>query len=522
MSELVSRFVRRLPDGEVYRERLGLELSLIEQHRLTALFVQVQEIIQLIPDIPHNIRGSAGSSLVCYLLGITHIDPVRWRLRLSRFLHELRTDMPDIDIDVPYNRRDEVWRRVFGRYADRAARVSNRVMWRDASIYQEAVRRFGVDLSEAQHEEVRGELQGKQRTWAKHCGGLVIMPSTVPDEELIASFQLAWDKHDVETRGHYKIDILSSRGLAQLVDLSDRPLFDYPDEDSLTEALWARGDSLGVTGGESPAFQKAAAGLDAKNRHDIILASALIRPAAAAGTKKVAFFDKWRTHREQSALVYDDDCIAAISKTLGVSEAKADLLRRDITKRRIKPPPELAEVGEFTQYSFCKSHSVAYGAVVWALSYHKARDPRAFWRAALAHCQPMYRRWVHIREAVRSGVEVERQLSLFPPSPEQSYMSKGWWGQRQDLPGLYEDKRGDLIHARGLIGTHRIVRVKKREEGPEHITFVTLWTGERYVQAVLGGEVDLREADILDVYGREKEVQRSRYLDVTRHEAVAL
>jgi len=517
-TELTDRFVRGVPSDDTYKERLGLELQLIEQHKLQPLFLQVQEIINLIPDIPHNIRGSAGSSLVCYLLGITHIDPVRWRLRLSRFLHELRTDMPDIDIDVPYNRRAEVWNRVFGRYGDRAARVSNRVMWREASIHQEAVRRFGADLNEEQLEEVRDELEGKQRTWSKHCGGLVIMPSTVPDNELLASFQLAWDKNDVETKGHYKIDILSSRGLAQLVDLSDRPLFDYPDEDSLTARLWEHQDSLGVTGGESPAFQKAAAGLEAQNRHDIILASALIRPAAAAGTKKVDFFDQWRSHRKQTALVYDDDCIEAIAKTCNVTEAQADIIRRDITKRRRKAPEGLDDVGEFTQYSFCKSHAVAYGAVVWALSYHKARDPQAFWRAALTHCQPMYRPWVHIREAVRAGVEVEKQVSLFPPTPAQSFSSRGWWSQKEDLSGLFEDKRSNLIHFRGIIGAFRIVRVKKREAGPEHITFATVWDGLRYLQCVLEGKVDLRKDDFLEGYGREKTVQNSGYVEVLSHE----
>ena len=515
-TELTSRFVRDLPPGEGYADRLAQELRLIEHHRLVPLFCQVQDIIRLIPDIPHNIRGSAGSSLVCYLLGISHIDPLEWGLGLARFIHDLRPDMPDIDIDVPWNRRDEVWARVFGKYGRRAARVSNKVMWKERSIYREAQRRYGPEPTDNEIEIVTNHLLGEQRCWSLHCGGVVIGDEPWAEEELLSPFQLSWDKDDVERKGRYKIDILSSRALGQLADLSDRPLFDYPHADEDTAALWRRGDGIGVTGGESPAFRKAAMGLEVTDRYDVILASALIRPAAASGTRSVPFFDAWRQRREQTSLVFDDDCITAIADRLDVTPGKADMIRRDIVKGRIAVPEALADIGEFTAYSFCKSHAIAYGAVVWALSWHKVRRPAAFWQAALDNCQSMYRHWVHIREGIRAGLEVERQRRLFPVSADDEFRSKGYWTSPDELSGLLDRPVGKRVFFRGVIGAFRAYRPRLNKEA-HPITFVTIWTGERYRQLVLSGAVNLRREDFIEGVGTMEVVQNADHLNVQQY-----
>ena len=515
-AQLTSRFVRDLPAGEGYAKRLSDEVRLIEQHKLVPLFCQVQDIIQLIPDIPHNIRGSAGSSLVCYLLGISHIDPVEWGLGLARFIHDLRPDMPDIDIDVPWNRRDEVWARVFRKYGRRAARVSNKVMWKERSIYREAQRRYGPEPTDNEIEIVTNLLLGEQRCWSLHCGGVVIADQPWEDKELLGTHQLAWDKEDVENRGRYKIDILSSRALGQLADLSDQPLFDYPHSDEETASLWRRGDGIGVTGGESPAFRKAAMGLEVTDRYDVILASALIRPAAASGTRSVPFFDAWRKRREQTSLVFDDDCIQAIAERLDVSPAKADMIRRDIVKGRIAVPDALADIGEFTAYSFCKSHAIAYGAVVWALSYQKVRQPAPFWRAALNNCKSMYRHWVHIREGIRAGLRLAEQQTLFPVTPEEEFRSKGYWTTREELPGLLDRPVGKRVFFRGIIGAFRAYRPRLNKEA-HPITFVTIWTGAKYRQLVLPGAVNLKSADFIEGVGTLEVVQNADHVSVQQY-----
>ena len=67
------------------------------------VFHQVKQILDLTKNYPHIIRGSAGSCLFCFYMGITNIDPVKEDISLSRFMHKNRQDMPDIDIDFPAN-----------------------------------------------------------------------------------------------------------------------------------------------------------------------------------------------------------------------------------------------------------------------------------------------------------------------------------------------------------------------------------------------------------------------------------
>jgi DNA polymerase III alpha subunit len=106
-------FVRSVPDDTRYTEQLAEEYELIDKNQFAPVFLQVRKVLEIIAGMnkppPHIIRGSAGSSLVTYLLGITHVDPIINRIELARFMNTLRKDMPDIDIDVPYNRREEIY-----------------------------------------------------------------------------------------------------------------------------------------------------------------------------------------------------------------------------------------------------------------------------------------------------------------------------------------------------------------------------------------------------------------------------
>ena len=97
--QLSERFVRDLPADELYLDRLAEELELITEQKFAPHFLRVLEVLDLTRDIPHITRGSAGSSLVCWLLGITDVDPVAHRIPLARFINPLRDDLPDIDID---------------------------------------------------------------------------------------------------------------------------------------------------------------------------------------------------------------------------------------------------------------------------------------------------------------------------------------------------------------------------------------------------------------------------------------
>ena len=91
------------------------------------------------------LRGSAGNSLVCYLLGITDVDPLRFGLPLERFLHPGRTDLPDIDLDFDWKVRDQVIDRVVHCYgAAHTARISTHLFFQPRSAFREAGKVHGL------------------------------------------------------------------------------------------------------------------------------------------------------------------------------------------------------------------------------------------------------------------------------------------------------------------------------------------------------------------------------------------
>jgi error-prone DNA polymerase len=150
---LQSAFQRSIPDDSRYTERVRQEFALIDRNGFTRVFLQAQVIIGLCQTlhIPHIIRGSAGSSLICYLMGISHTDPLKYDMDLARFMNHGRKDLPDIDIDVPYNRRDELYEAIGKQWPGMVARISNHVLYQYKSALQEAIRTFAPKVTYRKH-----------------------------------------------------------------------------------------------------------------------------------------------------------------------------------------------------------------------------------------------------------------------------------------------------------------------------------------------------------------------------------
>ena len=113
IQRLLDRFKRPIPTKEIYQTRLAEEFELILNQRFTDYFLQICDIIDLTDDLTHMTRGSAGSSLICYLLGITDVDPIKWNIPVARFMNPLRDDLPDVDIDFEHWRQHDVMERIF-------------------------------------------------------------------------------------------------------------------------------------------------------------------------------------------------------------------------------------------------------------------------------------------------------------------------------------------------------------------------------------------------------------------------
>ena len=138
IQDIQFKFIRTCKNDVKYHERLSYELKLIQSKNLQNYLMRAVEILQLTEYIPHITRGSCGSSLVCYLLGISNVDPVEQNISFSRFLNDYRDNLPDIDFDFPHYLRDEVFLKLELRWPNQVARISNHVHWHEKSALRKA------------------------------------------------------------------------------------------------------------------------------------------------------------------------------------------------------------------------------------------------------------------------------------------------------------------------------------------------------------------------------------------------
>jgi error-prone DNA polymerase len=314
------------------RARLDHELSVIQAKGFSTYFLVVEDIVRRFPITCG--RGSAAASIVSYCLMITHVEPIRHNLFFERFLNPGRTDPPDIDVDFPWDTRDDVLDYVFKKYGERnAAMVANHVCLQARATVRELGKVYGLpaaeikrvtgrmrhlwDVRDAQ-ELVRAhplfrdlkltapwpeilrlsrELEGMPRHLSVHCGGVVIAPGRlsgrVPIERAAKGVNIIqWEKDQTEDGGLVKIDLLGNRSLAVIRDalgavnahegteLIYRHL--KPLDDPAAQALVARGDTVGVFYVESPAMRQLQQKTGTGDFERLVVHSSIIRPAANA------------------------------------------------------------------------------------------------------------------------------------------------------------------------------------------------------------------------------------------------
>jgi DNA polymerase III alpha subunit len=321
----------------VTRDRLEHELGIIGMKGFADYFLVVRDIVANGPT--HCGRGSVANSIVSYCLGITHVEPLGAGLLFERFLNPERKDPPDIDLDFPWDERDNVLAYVFGHYPHpQAAMVANhncfrlrgalrevaKVHGRPNGEIREVTRRIPIfedepleevlathpnfralDLAPGWREFARlaAPLVGVPRHLSLHPGGVVIVPTAltdyVPTERAVKTLEghpdvavpvIQFEKDGAEDAGLIKIDLLGNRSLAVIRDaiaaVQDHTghRIDYtssdPGEDEPTKELFRTGRTMGVFYTESPASRM----LCAKSRADtfelLVLNTSIIRPAS--------------------------------------------------------------------------------------------------------------------------------------------------------------------------------------------------------------------------------------------------
>lgn len=568
--ELSKRFVRDIPEDEAYDLRLAQELEIITEQDFTKHFLKVLDVLELTRDIPHITRGSAGSSLVCYLLGITDVDPVKERIPLARFLNPHRDDLPDIDIDFPHYYHKEVMERIYQRWPGKSARLSNYVRYRDRTAKKESFKRItghqgripgDQDIEKLVPKEKREEwrklanrLIGKKRCISKHPGGIVVFDRAPAASLIRQDNQILLDKYECEDLAMLKIDILSNRGLAQLIDINGRHPMDYPEEDEATAELLSRGDTIGVTQAESPVMRRTLRALRVQNKRDLTIATALIRPAAMTGRRKGVFFRDFIGHNNQpgelnyrDGLIFDEDAIELIMQELGCDAFTADMYRRGFIKgneemcldflNRIGNSPRKDTILELFAnmggFGLCKAHAINLANLIWGLAYEKVHNPQKFWLSTLENNNSMYRPWVHMEQAKAAGWNIrgsrrpwqvdgntlrnaEWQIPIFDSHADQ-IRTRGFWTHDEFLPGCYYTEMGNIATFRGLIATHRMYCRGYHKGKKEFITFCTLGTDRRQFQElVFPCGAPLGKWDVVEGVGTVEIRDNNRTISVTK------
>ena len=335
------------PTGARALARLREELELIAQLGFTDYFLLVADIVEFARrrGIPTVGRGSGAGSIVAYALGITNVDPLRYGLYFERFLHPARRDCPDLDIDLCWQRRDEVIQHVYDTYgAEQVAMISTHATLGARSAFRETAKALGVPnarvnalakripramekpylerlggLAEARGVDWREPplpealrlaeaLDGAPRHLSIHCGGVVIgdRPLThyVPLERAAKGIVVSqFEMRAIEAVGLVKMDLLGNRALTTIgecVSLVSRhrgvevEIEALPDPEPATAARLSSGDTLNCFQLESPAMRHLLRMLGARTLDETIAAVALVRPGPAESGMKEAFC---RRHR---------------------------------------------------------------------------------------------------------------------------------------------------------------------------------------------------------------------------------
>jgi len=327
---------RRYPDGvpDKVAETIARELELVDQLSYASYFLTVHDIVRFAQSkgILCQGRGSAANSAICYVLGITSVDPAKFDLLFERFVSAARNEPPDIDVDFEHERREEVMQYIYEKYGRHRAGLTATVIryrargalrdvgkalglsadavnalsgsvwgWGHAPLEDERTREAGLDPSDRTVRltlDLAEELMGFPRHLSQHVGGFVItrgrLDEVVPVENAAMAGRtvIQWDKDDLDVLRMIKVDVLALGMLSCLrrgFDLLERhhgqrhTLFSIPQDDPATYEMLSRGDSIGVFQVESRAQMSMLPRLRPQTFYDLVIEVAIVRPGPIQG-----------------------------------------------------------------------------------------------------------------------------------------------------------------------------------------------------------------------------------------------
>ena len=326
------RYPEGVPDGVT--RQLRHELNLIEQLQYAPYFLTVDSIVRFAraQRILCQGRGSAANSAVCYVLGITSIDPTRSGLLFERFVSTERKEPPDIDVDFEHERREEVIQWIYNTYGrDRAAicavviryrgrgairdvgkalgltedvtgaLATQMSHWGEDGIEDERIAELNFNLADRRLRltlELARTLMGFPRHLSQHPGGFVLTEDRLDDLVPIEPARMAdrqvieWDKDDIDALHFMKVDVLGLGMLGCLRRAFDLlaahrglrlDLASVPPEDPDTYEMIRHADTLGTFQIESRAQMSMLPRLKPRTFYDIVIQVAIVRPGPIQG-----------------------------------------------------------------------------------------------------------------------------------------------------------------------------------------------------------------------------------------------
>ena len=319
------------------RKVLAEEFRLIRKRGYAYYFLTVYDLVRFARDQKPPIlcqgRGSAANSIVCFLLGVTSVDPIEHDLLFSRFVSDDRNEPPDIDVDFEHERREEVIQYIYKRYGRHRAGIASTVIhYRPRSAIGEVgkvlgftedmtarlastvwgsfademdERRYleaGIDPSNpaiAQLKALVDQILHFPRHLSQHVGGFVLtedrLDETVPIHHgaMEGRSFIEWDKDDIDALGLMKVDILAlgmltciakSFTLLKEHGLGEHSLeVDLKSDDPAVYEMLQAGDSIGVFQVESRAQINMLPRLKPRNLYDLTVQVAIVRPGPIEG-----------------------------------------------------------------------------------------------------------------------------------------------------------------------------------------------------------------------------------------------
>ncbi len=383
-------------------EAIHHELKFIGDMNYAPYFLTVYDIVKFARSkgILCQGRGSAANSTICYLLGITSVNPTKFDLLFERFISAARNEPPDIDVDFEHERREEVIQYIYDKYGrDRAAIIATVTQQHQKGAIRDVAKAMGLSVDtinrlsssiwqftdewfEGKRIEEQGlnpedkhlrkvldltrQFMGFPRQLGQHTGGFVITRGKLTDLCPVMNARMAdrtcveWNKDDIDALGFMKVDVLALGMLTcirKAFDIAKQhyglnlTLANIPQDDEKVYDMICKADTIGVFQIESRAQQSMLPRLKPRTFYDLVIEVAIVRPGPIQGDMVHPYL---RRRNGEEPIVYPSkDLEDILQRTLGVplfqeqamkiaivaagfTPAEADELRRSMATFKLK------------------------------------------------------------------------------------------------------------------------------------------------------------------------------------------